>query len=66
MIITSRTEKFYKIEMTAEQAHYLQVLLETGRGKHVNEMHVQEEHGSEVADGVRETVTDMLDALEER
>lgn len=66
MIITSRKEVFYKIEMTAQQAHELQLFLETGRDGHVNEMAVQALHGSQVADEVRVTLNALREALEKR
>ena len=66
MIVTSRKEVFYKIEMTAQQAADLQLLLETSRDGHVNELRVQENHGTKVADDVHETVKAMLEALETR
>jgi hypothetical protein len=66
MIITSRKEVFYKIEMTAQQAHNLQLLLQTGADGHVNELSITEQHGEQTGDEVRETARDLLHALENR
>lgn len=62
MLITSRKEVFYKIEMTAAQAADLQALLETGRNGHVNELSVDKE----IADSVNETARNLLSTLEGR
>lgn len=66
MIITSRKEVFYKIEMTAQQAHDIQILLETGRGGHVNELSIGDLHDSHIATEVHETIKALRETLEGR
>ena len=64
MIITSRKEVFYRIEMTAMQAIDLQIFLKAMNDGHVNELTVQATHGAEIADAVHETLNALRDALE--
>jgi len=64
MILTKRTEVFVKIEMTEAQAKNLLILLSTKKGGHVNELSIQAEHGTEIADDVRETIDDLIHSLE--
>ena len=66
MFITSREEKFYKIEMTQEQAHNLLTFLLCNADGHVNELAVQAEWGAKMADSVHETLKDLRTALENR
>jgi len=66
MIITSKIEKHYKIEMTDSQANDLQIFLSVNADGHVNELSVQAEHGAEVADSVHETLNALREALAER
>jgi len=66
MIITSRNEKVYKVEMTESQAADLQVLLESGESGHVNELEVAELYGSERADSVHETLNNLHESLKGR
>ena len=66
MFITSREEKFYKIEMTAQQAHDLLTFLLCNNDGHVNELAVQAQHGTKIADAVHETLKDLRTALENR
>lgn len=66
MIITSRDEKFYRIEMTAMQAHHLSVFLELGRGGHIDELKVSANCGAQLADDINETLISLRDTLESR
>lgn len=38
MIVTSRKEIYYKVEMTAEQAHYLHMFIATLQQRHIDEI----------------------------
>lgn len=64
MIITTKIRKSYTIEMTETQARNLFVLLTTTNDGHVNELTVQAELGSKVADEVHETLDDLRQVLE--
>ena len=66
MIITTRKDVFYMIEITAQQAHNLQLFLEATDDGHVNELAVQAKHGSLAADEVYETLNDLREALRNR
>ena len=66
MFITSRKEVFYKVELTASQANSLQLLLDTGKDGHVNELSIQASYGQTISDEVRETCKDLLHVLENR
>jgi len=66
MMITKERTTTYKVSMTEAQAVNLVILLRTGKDAHINELSVQAEYGSEVANDVRETCCDLLYVLEER
>lgn len=66
MIITSRKEVFYKIEMTAQETYDLQLLLETRGDGHCNELSISAAYGSEVALRVHTTLAELLTTLETR
>ena len=63
MIITARTEKFYKIEMTAEQAKDLYNFLEGMQSRHADEIITQIGYDSIDIDDGRERIHGMLGAL---
>lgn len=66
MIMTKRTETIYRIEMTETQACNLLVFLTTTNDGHINELTVQSEHGTKVADEVHETLSDLRRVLENK
>lgn len=66
MIITSRNEKFYNIEMTAAQASDIQEFLIETRKSDAAFMSFNALHGPKRTDEIRESLTDFLNALEGR
>jgi len=64
MIITSRTEVFFNIEMTAEQVEDIHDFLVVNQTSDAAFMAVQELHGPERTDAIRETLVNLLMTLE--
>ena len=64
MIITKRTETYYRVEMSATQAALLELLLATGKDGHVNELSVTKDE--KLADDLREAISAFRYALENR
>ena len=66
MMITKRSEVFFRIEMTEQQATDLHMFLNTGINGHCNELAVQETFGKVSGDAVHEVLNNLREALENR
>jgi hypothetical protein len=64
MIVTSRIETYYKIEMTAEQAHDLLKFLETLQPRHIKE--VKKMAGPSYESKFIDVLEDIKEALRNR
>lgn len=67
MIITSRVEKFYKIEMTAAQADSLQRFLRAMQERHIQEIaKMAGDTNDRAIHETKESLFDLLHVLENR
>jgi hypothetical protein len=63
MIVRKTTKVIYTIELTEQQREDLILLMEIIRREGRDVIAIQAEHGTEVADRVKETCDDLLQSL---
>lgn len=66
MIITSRTEKFYKVEMTAEQAYDLFTYLDHLQVRHIEEICSLAKLNNQERDKVIDVLNSLASLLKNR
>jgi len=65
MIIRKHNRVIYCVEFTSQQFEHLQLLMETGKGSHINELTLQADHGSALAEDAHETFKDLRESMAE-